>query len=332
MATINDIAFKLGIAKSTVSKALNNSDDISETLRKRVLETAVEMGYEKKRIRKDNQKKLCILIENMDYKTPVAFGYDIVMGFKKLALPAGWQVELADMTEKIQLEQSYDTFMLQNQYEGAFVLGFSLKDPWMTDLKSSRAPAVLYDNYIQENPAVSYIGVNNDEGFDMAVAYLKGLGHTRIGYLGGAMEAYISKARYHAYARAMEHYNLPLNPRAVGFSYHISECVQNYLPILLENRVTAILCAHDALANAVMTHCTELGYRIPEDISIIGFDDAPICAYTAPPLTTIRQDRSAIGRCGYYALVSLLDHAAISSLLLTAQLIVRDSTGAAKIR
>lgn len=330
MPTINDIAQKLGISKGTVSKALNNADDVSETLRKRVLETAVEIGYKKNRIRKDSPKKLCIIIENMDYENPIGFGYDIVMGFKKLAIPDGWEVELVDMTAEAQSQQSYDMFMLKNEYKGAFILGFSLTDPWMEELKTSTTPAVLYDNYIQENPTVSYIGVNNEEGFNMAVAYLKELGHTRIGYLGGAMESHVMKARYYAYLRAMEHNNLPVGKDTIGYSYHISECTQKYLPILLEHNVTAILCCHDALANAVMTHCAELGYRIPHDISVIGFDDASFSAYTIPPLTTIRQDRNALGQCGYYALTSLLNNTAISSLLLRAELVKRNSVSSAK--
>lgn len=330
MPTINDIAKKLGISKGTVSKALNNADDVSETLRKRVLETAVEIGYQKNRIRRDSPKKLCIIVENMDYKSPIGFGYDIVMGFKKLAVPDGWEMELVEMTAELQKEQSYDVFMLGNEYKGAFILGFSLTDPWMEELRTASTPAVLYDNYIQENPVVSYIGVNNEEGFDMAVAYLKELGHTRIGYLGGAMESHVMKARYSAYLRAMEKNHLSIEKETIGYSYHISECTQKYLPVLLQHKVTAIICCHDALANAVMTHCAELGYRVPQDISVIGFDDASFSAYTIPPLTTIRQDRNALGRCGYYALTSLLNHTAISSLLLRAELVKRNSVDVAK--
>ena len=162
MPTIIDIATKLGVSKGTVSKALNNSSDISETLRKRVVETAVEMGYEKNRTRKDRAQKLCVIVENMSCKTESDFGYDIVLGFKKLALPAGWEVDVAEITKEDQLEISYDMFMMQNEYKGAFILGFALTDPWMKELKTSRTPAVLYDNYIMENPSVAYIGINND--------------------------------------------------------------------------------------------------------------------------------------------------------------------------
>lgn len=332
MPTINDIAAKVGVSKSTVSKALNNADDISETLRKKIVETAVEIGYEKNRIRKDNPKKLCVLIENMEYEAPMGFGHDIVIGFKQLAIPAGWEVETISLSEEMQKQTGYDVFMLENQYQGAFILGFSLVDPWMEELKTAHIPAVLYDNYIPENPCIAYVGVNNEEGFDMAVAHLKKLGHTAIGYLGGALESHITIARYHAYLHAMERHNLTINKDFIGCSYYISECTLTYLPILLKNHVTAILCSHDSLATAVMAHCKELKYKIPDDISIIGFDDAPFSAYTTPGLTTIRQDRNALGRCGYYALSSLLNQTAISSLLLQAELIERNSTSAVSFK
>ncbi len=330
MPTINDIAAKLDISKSTVSKALNNADDISASLRKKVLDTAVEIGYKKNRIRKDSPQKLCILVENIDVENPAGFGHGLVIGFEQMAIPAGWEVSTVPITSREQKEMSYDTFMLSNQFEGAFILGFSLLDPWMEDLKTARTPTVLYDNYIQENPLVSYVGVNNDESFDMSVSYLKGLGHTRIGYLGGDMNSHITRARYTAYSRAMRHHGLTEDAALTGHTYHISKCIQKYLPRLLRHHATAILCDNDQLANAVMIHCQELGYKVPEDVSIIGFDDAAFCAYTTPPLTTIRQDQNALGRCGYYALSSLLNQTYISSLLLRAELVERGSAGVVK--
>ena len=79
-----------------------------------------------------------------------------------------------------------------------------------------------------------------------------------------------------------------------------------------------------------MIQCQQLGYHIPRDLSIIGFDDLPMCAYTSPPLTTVRQDRAELGKCGYYAINSLLNNVSIGTILLHAQLIERGSTGECK--
>ena len=327
MPTINDIARQLGVSKSTVSKAFNDADDISETLRKKILETAVAMGYKRNRIRKDVSKKLCILVTTLDYKNPAGFGYDLVTGFQQTAVLDGWDVEICRISDKEQTETSYDAFMLSHSYQGAFVLGFSLSDPWMEDFKTAGTPAVLHDNYIPNNPSAAYVGVNSEEGFDLAVSHLKQLGHTRIGYLGGNANSFIVRARCQAYLHAMERHGLTADQSLIGRSCFSFECTGMHLPRLLKNGVTAVLCEHDQLASAVLVHCMEAGIRVPEEVSVIGFDDTAFASCTIPPLTTIRQDQNALGRCGYYALTSLLNHTCISSLLLRAQLIKRHSTG-----
>ena len=330
MATLQDIADHLNISKGTVSKALNNAPDISETLQKTVLETAVEMGYTKIRRQKDVQKKLCILIENMEYKEPHQFGYEIILGFRQLAEPAGYAVDIIEMTEKIQKNTPYDVFMLQNQYIGAFVVGFSLNDPWMKDFHTSQMPTVLYDNYIIANPNMAYVGIDNTEGMELAVSYLKQQGHTQIGYLSSALGSHIMQVRHKAFFQALKQKGLKSEPTYAGSSYYITQCLEKHLPRLLNLGVTAIICSHDQLANAAMIQCQQLGYYVPDDISIIGFDDLPICAYTSPPLTTIRQDRIQLGKSAYAALTSIIEKVAIGTLLLHAKLIIRGSTGERK--
>lgn len=326
MATMNDIANKLGVSKGTVSKAFSDAPDISESLRKTILETAVEMGYTRSNRKRTVAKKLCILIENMEFTSPSHFGYDIILGFRQMAEPAGYSVEVVPLTEHFQKHHPYDEFMLANDYVGSFCLGLSLYDPWMTEFKKSQTPAVLYDNYVAANPNVAYVGIDNGEGMDLAVAYLKKLGHKKIGYLSGALGSYINQVRHKAFFRALKQNGLPSDSTLSGASYHVSDCLHKYLPNLLKQNVTAIICSHDLLAHALMIQCQELGLRIPDDLSIIGFDDLPFCAYTMPPLTTIRQNRLELGKSAYYALYNLMNQIPISTLLLHAELVTREST------
>ncbi len=329
MTTIQDIADKLGISKGTVSKALNDAPDISETLQKQILETAVELGYTRLRRYKNSARKLCILVEegNIQYTEPHHFAYDIVMGFRQMAEPAGFEVEIIPVNETTQNSVSYEVFMLQNDYAGSFVLGFSLNDPWMKDFETSRTPAVLYDNQIRGNPFTAYIGIDNDEGMDLAVAHLRSLGHEKIGYLSSALESHIMQVRYNAFFQALKQHGLDSDPALAGCSFFLSECMEQHLPRLLDMGVTAIVCGQDTIASAALVQCQQLGYKIPQNLSIVGFDDLPICPYTYPPLTTIRQDRINIGKCGYYAAISLLNGVSIGTILLHAQLIVRNSSG-----
>lgn len=105
--------------------------------------------------------------------------------------------------------------------------------------------------------------------------------------------------------------------------------MEKHLPRFLDMGMTAVICCQDTFASAALTQCQQLGYRVPRDISIIGFDDLPICPYTSPPLTTVRQDRTELGKSGYYALSSLMNQVSIGTILLHAQLIERDSSGPA---
>lgn len=328
MATINDIAAKLGISKSTVSKGLNNATDISDEMRRRILETAVEVGYINKRAQK-HEKKLCIFVANMEYDTPNQFAHDIILGFKQKAEPEGWAIDIIDIDEDMQLKTPYDVYMMEHRYSAAFVLGFSLVDPWMKEFRTTSIPTVLYDNYIKSNPNVASIGCDSQEGFDLAVKHLLKLGHKKIGLISGPPESYIMQARYNAYLNAIEKYGLEINDNYIGIGYYVAESTRKYIPKLIANGVTAILFSHDARAISAITECKDRGIRIPQDLSIIGFDDLPMTEYTVPSLTTIRQDRISLGKCGYYAMTCLLNKVPIGSINLRATLIERHSTGPA---
>lgn len=329
MATINDIAAKLGISKSTVSKGLNNATDVSEEMRRKILEAAVELGYVNKRLQK-KEKKICILIANMDYETPNQFGYDIVLGFKHMAEPDGWTVDVVPLDMEFQRRTPYGVFMVEHGYQAAFVLGFSLLDPWMQEFRTVHIPTVLYDNCVEGNPSVASISCDNKEAFWEAVQHLKKLGHTKIGMISGLSDSYIINDRYHSYLYALERSGLEINENYIGQGYYVAESTRTYIPQLLSHGVTAILFSHDVRAISAITECNDRGIRIPEDVSLIGFDDLPIAAYAQPPLTTIRQDRVALGKCGYYAMSCLLNKIPIGSISLRAPLIVRSSTGPCK--
>ena len=323
MVTLNDIAARLGISKSTVSKGLNNASDVSGELRRRILETAAEMGYCGQRA----PKKFCIFIENMEYKDPNQFGYEIIAGFREMAGSDGWMVDVVPLTEEYQRTITYQEVMAQGGWQGAFLLGFSLLDPWMEEFPTAQVPTVLYDNYIRENPRMASVSCDSGGGLEAAVRHLYGLGHRRIALLSGPLDSYVVRQRYNAYCAALEKCGLPVDEDLIGLGYYVAESTRKYLPRFIEKGATAIVCADDARAVAAYTECGDHSLHVPADVSIVGFDDLPVAAYMNPPLTTIRQNRLALGKCGYYALSCLINNVAIDSIRLRAPLIVRGSTG-----
>lgn len=327
MATLEDIAKKVGVSKSTVSKALSGAGDVSENMRRIILEAAVEMGYTRLR-RGEEAPKLAIFITNMDYQEKEDFGYDIIVGFRKMAEPDGFRVNIIPLTIEMEENNRYDEYIMANNYRGALFLGLSLDHPWLKEFKTCKTPTVLYDNHVSGNPKVTYVGADNDEGMHMAVNYLKKLGHTNIGYLGSALGAYIYHLRYNAFFDALNLSGLPDDITRSGVHYSVEDCIRLHLPRILGMGCTAIMCSHDVIARRTMEHCQELGYRVPEDISILGFDDIPMCQNTTPPLSTIRQNRTELGKSAYCALSSQMQGVPLSTILLHTELIERESCAA----
>ncbi len=332
MATIKDIAQRLGISVSTVSKGLNGASDISEDLRQKVLDTAVEMGYVTKKMKKQNYKRLCVFIENMDYESPNQFGYEIILGFKQAAIHNNWEVSVIPITPVFQTKEKYDTYMLKNGYNGAFLVGLALHDDWMAQLTNTTMPTALFDNYIKKNPNVGYIGTDNFEGIDIVVEHLVQLGHQKIAFLNGSLHSMVSEQRQQAFLDSMTTHQLTVDENLLAYGYYVADSAKYHVPTFLANGATAIVCGNDLIASGVIAECVQRGFRVPEDISVIGFDDLPISAHLTPPLSTVRQERIELGKSGYYTLNSLINKVSISKTLLRPQFIKRGSTAPVRKR
>lgn len=326
MATIKDIAKKLGIATSTVSKGLNGAKDISEETRQLVLDTAVEMGYAVKRVQRKGTHKVCILIENMEYNSIDQFGYEIIVGFKLAAARRHFDVTVLPTNLNMQAEEKYDSFMLKNGFCGAFLLGFSLHDDYIAQVHKTSVPTVLFDNVIQ-NRHVGSVGTDGFEGIELAVRLLTDGGHKRIALLNGAKNSMVTQERHDAFLESMERHKLTVDPALVQNGWFVADCAKQHVAHFLEHGATAIVCASDLIASGVIAELKRLGKRVPEDVSVIGFDDLPIAQHLCPALTTVRQDRVSLGKSAFMLLEELIGGVSIGKLLLRPELIIRESTG-----
>ena len=329
MVTIKDIARELGVAASTVSKGLNGGSDISDSLRTAILEKAVEMGYESKHAKKAETRKLALFIENMDYEKPDQFGYQIVLGFRQAAFKSSWETDLIPITVDFQATHPLQLYMVGGHYSAACMLGMALEDPWMSQMDTLRYPTVLLDNFVPANPNVGSVGTDSMEAMEMAVSHLMGLGHEKIAFLDGSAHSYISDQRMLGYLRSMKKHHLPINPNLAVYAYYVEDAAKHHVPGMLDLGATAIICGNDLLAAGAVKCCESLGYRVPDDVSIIGYDDIPLAAKMDPPLTTIQQDLSGLGRACFYTLHAMLDEVSLNRSMLRPRLVIRKSTGLA---
>lgn len=326
LATIKDIAEVLQISPSTVSKALNNATDISESLRQKVLDVAVEMGYHTKASRKLENRKLAILVQNMEYEEEGDFGFDIVLGFNQAAFRHSWKVDVIKVTPEMEETEKYDNFLLANSYSGAYLLGFTLDDPWFVQAAATTLPTIFLDNFIRENPKVGELCTDSNEGISLLLTHLLELGHTKIGFFTGPSNSNVFRIRRQAFLRYMTYSNHPVKDHWViqGDIYRTSAA--NKLDAILNGEVTAIICSSDEAAIGVISECIRKGLRVPEDISVVGFDDIPAAANCTPPLTTVHQSRTQLGSGGFIALNSLLEGLPVSLTTLRPHLVIRSST------
>ena len=332
MATVRDIAEKLGVSPGTVSKGLNGAKDISETTRQKILDTAVAMGYTKRASTKPEKRKLAIFMENMDYYLEDDFGYDIILGFKQAAFKESWDVEVIPLSHEFQRKRPYDTFMLDSGFSGALLSGLAYDDPWMQEFPQTKVPTILLDNFIKENPWVGSVGTDSMEGIEMAISHLVSLGHEKIAFLNGSKGSMISEVRMNAFKQAMADYNLPIYPELCAYDYFVSFVAKKHVKGFLDHGATAVLCGNDLIAYGVIEECKKQGFRVPEDISVIGYDDLPSSSQSNPPLTTIRQDRVKLGKCSYYVLYAMINDVSLSRNLLRPIFVARKSTAIAKPR
>lgn len=323
-ATIKEIAENLGISKSTVSKALNNASDVNEDTRKTIIDEAVRLGYNLKNLKTQGKNKLCILIENMDYDNIEHFAYEIILGFKSAALNYDFDVDVVPSNMNVKSKYKYDHLMMENKYLGGFMLGLSFHDDFVQQLNNTAYPTVLLDNYI-DNEKVAWVGTDSYEGIQKAVDYLAEQGHKKIAFLNGGIHSMVSHERLYSFRTAMTRQGLELQEELVAGGDYTEYCAEKIVPVFLENGATAIVCANDMMAIGVMKELRKLGKDIPKDVSVIGFDDLPLAAYTYPALTTIRQSRKEIGKSAFLVLHELINGSMINKLLLKPKLIIRDS-------
>ena len=331
MVTIKEIADRLGVSVSTVSKGLNGAKDISESLRQQVLDTAVEMGYTVKRKARTGFR-LAFFIENMSCEKESDFGYELLIGFQQGAFRGSHDVTVIPITPEFQQEVRYDNYMLENDYTGAFVAGMALNDPWMKQFEETTFPTVLLDNFIPRNPRLCYVGTDSEEGIEMAVSHLVELGHEKIAFLNGSKDSMISDQRMRAYLRSMNQHKLPIDPNLAIYGYFVAAAAKYHVPSFIDAGVTAILCGNDDIAEGVIECVKEMGFSVPEDISVIGFDDMPFAATLFPPLTTVRQNRIEIGKSAFHVLEGMVGGISPSKFLLRPSLTLRASSGIAKPR
>lgn len=295
--TIRDVARRAGVGVATVSRVLNNSGYARPGTRERVLQAAAELGFVPSQLARGLVRRLSGTIGLVIPDITNPFFPAITRGVEDNASEAGYTVFLCN-TDNDPTQEAQDVQKLrERRVDGLIFVGTTDRRELVERLLPDKLPVVVTDRQV-DHPDIDSVLVDNVGGARAACMHLTDLGHTRIAHAAGDRLARTGQDRCCGYRLALEQAGLPYDPGLVGWGdftfasgYSLAQSLLGRSP-----RPTAIFAANDQMAFGVMRAAEDAGLRVPEQLSIVGFDDIQMAGVIRPGLTTVRQPAYEMGR------------------------------------
>jgi DNA-binding LacI/PurR family transcriptional regulator len=272
------------------------------------------------------------LLELIFHELESEWALEIVRGVERVAGRHQLAVVLTEMQGRRRPGQGWIEGALARRPMGVIAVFSDLSETMRDQLHTRGIPFVVVDPAGEPLHDTPSIGATNWNGGLAATRHLLGLGHRRIGMLAGRPHSLAGSARLHGYRAALQEAGIPVDPALIKPSdFDFAEAVAAAAELLaLPDPPTAIFAASDAQALGVLDAARRAGRRVPEDLSLVSFDDTAIASMAAPPLTVVRQPFEEMGRAAVRTLIDLAEGraAATPRMELTTQLVVRESTAA----
>jgi DNA-binding LacI/PurR family transcriptional regulator len=299
-ATIKDIAKRLNISTSTVSRALSDHPDISRETKGKVQAVARQMDYHPNTIAKSLQRKHSLVIGVVVPQVKHYFFASIMAGITDVAYQAGFTVMICQSNEDFQREMSNIDVLISNRVAGLLISVSSTTRncDHFIKLKRRGIPLVFFDRVCPEMD-VSTVVVDDYDGAFNAVEYLIRKGYQRIGHLGGPEFLSISRLRFNGYHDALQKHGVPLREDwIIRGGLNEEDGSESVTKLLEQAKILpdALFCVNDPVALGAMLRLKEKGIRIPDEMAVMGFTDNPEASMIEPPLTTVRQPAYLIGK------------------------------------
>lgn len=329
--TIRDIALKLNISISTVSRALRGMADVNADTKQRVLEMAQELNYEPNQIaqslRSNRTNTIGIIVPDVQ----VHFFGSIVSGIQKVASKVNYNVLFCQSGESYQTELNNLKALIASRVDG-LLISLSRETENIEHLlrvQQKNIPLVLFDR-ISDDIDTSKVDVSDTDGAFKAVKYLIDTGCRRIAYLAGPKNLTISNKRMEGYLQALRAAGITPDEELIVHCNSLKEDAGSATAQLLslDNRPDALFCVNDPVAIQAIQVIKKQNLKIPEDISIIGFTDDPVSALIEPALTTVAQPSHEMGECAAKLLIDQIKGycEAARTVTLDTKLVLRNTT------
>jgi DNA-binding LacI/PurR family transcriptional regulator len=329
-----EVARQAGVSPATVSRVINNSAPVSEAIRARVMASAESLGYDITPSRSNNSSTRTVAVIVADLLNP--FFPELVRGIDLEARQEGAGILLYDTAEDTQPEEHMLRMVANHTLDGVIIAGSRFAtDALIAHCKRYGIPLVVINRGMSCQD-VACIRVDFEKAVYHAARHLLSLGHERIGYLAGPEATDMSLARRKGLEDALHEIGADLRPEwlASGFPNVAGgfQAMSALLALPLETRPTAVQAYNDLMALGALKAAHAHRLRVPEDISIVGFDDIAMAAHSSPPLTTVEQPKAYMGSLAMRMLRELMDRRLGMGggfTLLESRLIVRETTGPA---
>lgn len=328
--TITDVAADLGVSCSTVSRALSNSQGVSEKVRNRIIEYAREIGYEpnSKSHQKEEQEvenKVIALIIG-DIRNP--FYAELAFYIQKSFNENGYMVMLFNTEYCVDKEIEFLQFMKKYRFAGAIMMTTQVEKV-NTELERLDIPVVLVNRNLNSFQGDMVLLDNFKAGYE-ATMHLIDLGHKRIGFVKGHTSSSASRQRYEGFCQAMKNYGLDVLEENIFYSEMKIESGEKIGELILEceNRPTGMIVVNDSTALGLMSACVNKGIKIPEELSIVSFDNTIFAQWGKVPLTSVDQNVKEMGERAVEVMMRRIEDPGMDSerIILTPKLVIREST------
>jgi DNA-binding LacI/PurR family transcriptional regulator len=332
--TIIDVAERAGVAISSVSSALNDRPGVSDATRQRILTAAHELGFVPSVRAKSLSSKRAFAIGFVLQRDPTVLESDpffasFIGGVESVLGDRGYALVLQMATDPETTLDRYRSLIGGRRVDGVFLSEIEIDDPRIPLLEQLRVPVVAINADRGDFPFPS-VRQDHVAGIQRLISYLVSLGHQRIAHVSGPRQYVHSRQREIAWREAVESSGATPDRSVVGdFTYEGGRRAADEL-LVGADRPTAVLCANDLTAVGFMARSLELGFSVPGDISVMGYDGIPLGEYVRPTLTTLRTSPHLIGAEAARILVDQIEGIPVEDVEIAAvDLLVRDSTGPA---
>lgn len=323
--TIHDIARKAGVSPSTVSRVINNNTPVAEEKRRRVLAAVSSLGYRPSALAQSLARGRSGVAGVLTQDIASPFYGEILKGIEQGLGGSGYHPMVASGNWRGDDERDALELLRSRQVDALIVMGGQLADEHL-HRAAEQTPLVVVGRLVAGLEA-QCLRVDDRRGAYRATQYLIELGHRRIAHITGHLGHHDSTERRAGYLEALADAGIPSDPQLMvegDFSEKSGLLATDEL-LRRSARLTAIFAANDQIAYGARLALFRRGIRVPDDVSLVGFDDQPGSAYTIPPLTTVRQPTVEMGRAAAHAVCSLLDGAPLALPIFATTLIIRES-------